>query len=129
MNEDQIKGKLKQFKGDAKVWWGEATGNDLARFEGTKDKIKGYFQEQKGMMSEEADKEIAKFEKAKEAFATRTDEINAKIQAKWDKFTNDDVQEMNESFDHFSEKIKEKYNTTKEEANAKVKEFMAELDD
>lgn len=128
MNKNQIKGKLNQFKGDAKVWWGEATGDNLAKLDGTKDKIKGYFQEQKGMLEEDADKEVAKFEKAKEAFETRKDEVNTKIKAKWDKLSHKDVEDIDGSFEHFSEKIKEKYNTSKEEANTKVKEFMASID-
>lgn len=127
MNQDQLNGKLKKFKGDAKIWWGKTTGDDLLQLEGNKQKMAGYFQEQKGLLKEQAEKEIAKFEAAQEAFENKTEEVKEEIQAKLDKFKNEDLAELNGSFEDFANKIKEKYNTTQEEADAKVKEILAKF--
>lgn len=127
MNKSQLEGKLKQVKGDAKIWWGKTTHNLETELEGNKDKIHGNLLEQKGDLEEKFDSEMKKFEKAKHTFEKRTEEVNDSIKSKWEKFTHQDVADIDGSFENFSNKIKEKYNKTQEEANAEVREFMAKF--
>lgn len=120
MDKNQLEGKLNQVKGDAKIWFENLSNNAETGISETTDKIKGNFQENN-------EKAQAEFEKAKENFETKTEEINNGIQTKWDKFTNEDVKEINGSFETFANKIKNKYSKTQEEANAQVREFMAKF--
>lgn len=120
MNKNQFEGKLNQVTGDAKIWLGHLTNNSKTEYSGASDKLKGNIQEDLGNAQ-------AKFENAKNAFETKTEEINRDIQAKWDKFTNEDVKEINGSFETFASKIKDKYNHTQDEANAQIREFMSKF--
>lgn len=120
MNKNQFEGKLNQVTGDAKIWLGQITDNSKTEYSGTADKIKGNVQEDFGNAQ-------AKFEKAKKAFETKTEEVNNDIQTKWDKFTNDDVKEINGSFETFASKIKDKYDHSQEEAHAQIREFMSKF--
>jgi uncharacterized protein YjbJ (UPF0337 family) len=58
MNEDIFKGKWNQFKGDAKVAWGNLTDNDIARAEGNYDKFVGVLQERYGWERARAEREV-----------------------------------------------------------------------
>ncbi|MCL6705842.1 CsbD family protein [Pseudomonas sp. R2.Fl] len=58
MNWDQIEGKWKQFKGEAKAQWGKLTDDDLDRIAGNRDKLAGKLQEQYGKDKEEVEREI-----------------------------------------------------------------------
>ena len=61
MNQDQIAGKWKQIKGEAKVLWGKLTDDELDQAEGQADKLAGLFQERYGRSKEEAQTEVRKF--------------------------------------------------------------------
>lgn len=61
MNEDILKGKWKQIKGQAKVYWGKLTDDDLTQMDGTTDKLVGRLQERYGYTKEEAEREVNKF--------------------------------------------------------------------
>ena len=61
MNNDQIAGKWKQIKGEAKVMWGKLTDDELDIAEGHKDKLSGLVQEQYGRTKEEAQREVDDF--------------------------------------------------------------------
>ena len=61
MNTDQIAGKWKQMKGEAKVMWGKLTDDELDIAEGHKDKLSGLIQERYGRTQEEAEREINSF--------------------------------------------------------------------
>ena len=61
MNNDQIAGKWKQLKGEAKVMWGKLTDDELDIAEGHKDKLAGLIQERYGRTKEEAEREIDSF--------------------------------------------------------------------
>ncbi|MDX9992794.1 MAG: CsbD family protein [Anaerolineales bacterium] len=61
MNEDIFKGKMKQVRGDMKIWWGKLTDDDLDQVEGNADKLSGALQERYGYSREDAKSEIDKF--------------------------------------------------------------------
>lgn len=61
MNQDQIAGKWKQLKGEAKVMWGKLTDDELDQAEGQADKLAGLIQERYGKTREEAQTEVRKF--------------------------------------------------------------------
>lgn len=58
MNEDIIKGKWKQLKGEAKKQWGKLTDDDIDYIDGQYEKLEGKLQEKYGYSKEEARKEI-----------------------------------------------------------------------
>lgn len=53
VNEDQLQGKWKQFKGELKQKWGEFTDDDLLVIEGSVDKLEGKIQERYGERRED----------------------------------------------------------------------------
>jgi uncharacterized protein YjbJ (UPF0337 family) len=53
VNEDQIAGKWKQFKGELKAKWAEFTEDDLMLIEGRIDILEGKIQERYGDRREE----------------------------------------------------------------------------
>ncbi len=57
MNEDQIKGNWKQFKGKVKEQWGKLTDDDLDVIEGRTDQLVGKLQERYGIALQEAEKQ------------------------------------------------------------------------
>lgn len=61
MNQDQIAGKWKQLKGEAKIMWGKLTDDELDQAEGQKDKLAGLIQERYGRTKEEAETEVKSF--------------------------------------------------------------------
>jgi len=52
MNEDKMKGKWNQLKGEIKRKWGKVTDNDLLEAEGNLDKLVGTIQERSGEQKE-----------------------------------------------------------------------------
>ena len=58
MNWDEIEGQGKEIRGEAKRQWGRLTEDDLARIEGTRDKLIGALQERYGRTKEEAEREV-----------------------------------------------------------------------
>lgn len=58
MNWDQIEGKWKQFKGEAKQQWGKLTDDELDRAAGKRDELEGLIQERYGIAREEAQKQV-----------------------------------------------------------------------
>ena len=58
LNEDQLKGKWKQFKGDLKKKWGNFTDDDILYIEGSRDKLEGKIQERYGDRKDEVRKWI-----------------------------------------------------------------------
>lgn len=58
MNWDQLAGKWKQMKGNAKSRWGKLTDDDLDYIGGQKDQLVGRIQERYGMQKEEAQRQV-----------------------------------------------------------------------
>jgi uncharacterized protein YjbJ (UPF0337 family) len=48
MNSDQVKGKVKQLRGEIKRKWGQVTDNDVIEAEGSMEKLVGRIQERSG---------------------------------------------------------------------------------
>ena len=63
MNTDQMKGNWKQFVGKAKENWGKLTDSDWQVIEGKRDQLVGRIQERYGLAREEADRQLADFER------------------------------------------------------------------
>ena len=63
MNTDQMKGDWKQFVGKAKEKWGKLTDNDWKVVEGKRDQLAGRIQERYGIAREEAERQVADFER------------------------------------------------------------------
>ena len=127
MNEDILKGKWKSLKGEAKIWWGHTTGDPLTELEGNKDKIAGWLQEHKGMTQEAVDKEMNKLAEAKNAMERKSEETMQKVKAQFDKLSHNDIADIDGDIEAWADKVKEKYNTSQEEANAKIKDFMSQF--
>jgi len=60
MNNDIFEGKWKQMRGQAKVWWGKLTDDDLEKVAGKKDKLIGLLQEKYGYTKLQAEEEYKK---------------------------------------------------------------------
>ena len=60
MNKDVFECKWKQVRGEAKVWWGKLTDDDLDKVAGEFDKFVGVLQERYGYSREQAELEIEK---------------------------------------------------------------------
>jgi uncharacterized protein YjbJ (UPF0337 family) len=63
MNWDQIKGNWTQFTGKAKEKWGKLTDDDWTVIEGKRDQLVGKVQERYGLAKDEAEKQVAEFER------------------------------------------------------------------
>ena len=63
MNTDQMKGNWKQLVGNAKEKWGKLTDNDWQVVEGKRDQLVGTIQERYGIAREEAERQVADFER------------------------------------------------------------------
>jgi uncharacterized protein YjbJ (UPF0337 family) len=61
MNEDVMKGKWKQLKGEVKSQWGKLTDDDLDQAEGDAEKLIGRVQERYGYAREDAKREVDDF--------------------------------------------------------------------
>ena len=62
MNWDQIEGNWKQFKGQVKEKWGKLTDDDLEVISGKRDKLIGKLQERYGIVQNEAETQLKKFQ-------------------------------------------------------------------
>jgi uncharacterized protein YjbJ (UPF0337 family) len=58
MNWDQIEGKWKELKGQARSKWGKLTDDDLENAAGKKDVLVGRLQQRYGYKRDQAEKEL-----------------------------------------------------------------------
>jgi uncharacterized protein YjbJ (UPF0337 family) len=58
MNEDVLKGKWLQLKGQIKQQWGKLTDDDLDQVDGQKDQLIGKIQERYGIARDEASRQL-----------------------------------------------------------------------
>lgn len=58
MNWEQIAGKWKQVRGEAKKKWGELTDDELMQINGSRDILAGKLQEKYGIAKDDAHKQI-----------------------------------------------------------------------
>ena len=58
MNEDILKGKWREIKGEVKATWGKITDDDMMMLEGKADKLVGVLQQKYGYTKEKAEEEI-----------------------------------------------------------------------
>jgi len=58
MNWDQVQGKWKQIKGQAKTRWGKLTDDDLDLVAGQRDQLVGRIQERYGIAKDQAQREV-----------------------------------------------------------------------
>lgn len=65
MNQQELKGKWKQIKGEVKKQWGRLTDDDLTEVEGDYDKLVGKIQERHGESQQAAKEWIDRFEEPK----------------------------------------------------------------
>jgi uncharacterized protein YjbJ (UPF0337 family) len=63
MNWDRIEGNWKQLKGNAKEQWGKLTDDELDAIAGRREALSGKIQEQYGISKEQAEQELADFER------------------------------------------------------------------
>ncbi|WP_339633419.1 CsbD family protein [uncultured Sneathiella sp.] len=63
VNEDILKGKWKQIKGEAQKKWGKLTDDDLDQIDGDREVFLGRIQEKYGVAREEAEDMLNKFER------------------------------------------------------------------
>ena len=64
MNWDQVEGKWKQYKGQAKEKWGKLTDDDLTAIDGRREQLVGRIQERYGIQKDVAEKQADEFVKA-----------------------------------------------------------------
>ena len=60
MNEDVVKAHWNQFRGQAKIWWGKLTDNDLDQINGERERLIGKLQERYGYTREQAIDDVNK---------------------------------------------------------------------
>jgi uncharacterized protein YjbJ (UPF0337 family) len=58
MNQDILKGRWSQLKGELKTQWGKFTDNDIAQIEGQRDKLVGKVRERYGLAREDAERQV-----------------------------------------------------------------------
>jgi uncharacterized protein YjbJ (UPF0337 family) len=61
MNQDVLKGKWMQLKGEVRTQWGKLTNDDLDQIEGNTEKLVGKLQERYGYARERAQEEYDRF--------------------------------------------------------------------
>lgn len=63
-NEDVLKGKWDQLKGDIKKKWGKITDDEIKQIQGQRDRLVGKIQERYGRTAQQAKKEVNDFLKS-----------------------------------------------------------------
>ena len=61
MNEDILKGKWHELKGNVKEQWGKLTDDDIVTIEGRSEKLVGILQARYGYSKDKAEEEYVRF--------------------------------------------------------------------
>ena len=69
MNWDQVSGSWKQFRGKVQQQWGKLTNDDLDEIDGNVERLVGIVQERYGYAREQAEKDVAEFQRRHAAAA------------------------------------------------------------
>ena len=62
MNDDILKGKWRQLKGDVQKKWGKLTDDQFDQINGNREKLLGKIQENYGLARDEAEKQVKEWE-------------------------------------------------------------------
>ena len=73
MNWDRIQGNWKQFKGNAQQQWGKLKGDELDMIAGKRDLLFSKIQEAYGITMEQAEAQLAEWEKRMQAIGTSSE--------------------------------------------------------
>jgi len=76
MNWDQMEGKWKQYKGQAKEKWGKLTDDDLDVVDGRRQQLVGRIQERYGIAKDAAEKQADEFVKALQEERTESEKAH-----------------------------------------------------
>jgi uncharacterized protein YjbJ (UPF0337 family) len=76
MNWDQMEGKWKQYKGQAKEKWGKLTDDDLDVIDGRRQQLVGRIQERYGIVKDAAEKQADEFVKALQEERTESEKAH-----------------------------------------------------
>ena len=68
MNWDRVEGNWKTFKGQVRQQWGKLTDDDLDVISGQREELIGRIQNAYGMGRDEAEKQVAEWEKNQTLF-------------------------------------------------------------
>lgn len=86
MNKTQVKGKMRQFRGELKKEWGKLTDDDFRRMDGEIDKLVGIFQERyghtRGAASKELQRYLSRYEDGRETLSEQFDKLTGKDKKK-----------------------------------------------
>jgi uncharacterized protein YjbJ (UPF0337 family) len=72
MNEDVLKGKWLQLKGQIKQQWGKLTDDDLDQVAGQRDQLLGKIQERYGIARDEASRQLDRLMEAEPSTSRAT---------------------------------------------------------
>jgi len=64
MNKEQLIGNWEQFKGTVRKQWGKLTDDEIEQMKGSRQQLSGRIQELYGIAKEEAEDQIAKWERS-----------------------------------------------------------------
>ena len=62
----------------------------------------------------------------REEIEKRWHEIKGKVQGKWNKLSNEDIERIEGKYDHFLSQLQKKYNWNKEQAEHEIHQWMGE---
>ena len=91
MNRTQMKGKLRQVRGELKKEWGKLTDDDMRRLDGEIDKLVGIFQERyghtRGAASRELQRYLNRYEEGRGALADVAQDQYSNLQDQYNSLT------------------------------------------
>jgi uncharacterized protein YjbJ (UPF0337 family) len=141
MNKDEFEGKWKQVKGQAKVWWGKLTDDDLEQVGGNFDKFAGLLQEKYGYTRERIEKEfdgrMAKFDatEQKNHHSANQDILEGKwkqmygpVKEWWGKLTDNDLDMAEGKSEKIIGILMEKYGYARGQAEQEFNNRVAEYE-